>query len=152
MLGDLELELAADECVGNDEAVERHVDRALGRVLDGHDAEVGAPPLDVVEHLDDRAGRAVRRRRAEVLERGLVGERRLGAQVRDGQRGFERAAAGQDLAPDGHDRLRGQRPVILLGETPDDVGFTLRGIGGRILTSFEVSDLEGGLGALGEEV
>src|SRR5256886_8824869 len=31
VLGDLELELTADQRVGDDEAVERHVDRALGR-------------------------------------------------------------------------------------------------------------------------
>src|SRR2546430_15340030 len=75
VLGDLELELTADQRVGDDEAVERPVDRALGRVLDRHDAEVGAPPLDVGEHPDDRAGRAVRHRPARVLEAGPRGGR-----------------------------------------------------------------------------
>src|SRR5499427_10696270 len=76
----------------------------------------------------------------------------LGAEVRDGQRRFEGTARRQDLSPDGADRLTPQRPRAGCPQPPENFGLTVRGIDWRILPSFEVSDLEDGLGALVEEL
>src|SRR2546426_9025344 len=116
-----------------------------------HDALPISPPLDLVEHLGGRTRRPVAHGRAEALEGGLVGEGGLRPKVGDGQRRLEGAAPGEDLAPDGTDGLRGERPGAR-GQTPEDLRLTLRRIQRRILPSFEVSDLEGGLGALVEEL
>src|SRR2546427_13029852 len=64
---------------------------------------------------------------------------------------LEGSTPGEDLAPDGTDGLHGERPGAR-GQTPEDLRLTLRRIQRRILPSFEVSDLEGGLGALVEEL
>ena len=152
LLGDVEPELAADQDVREAQPVEGDVDRAFRAVLDRHDPVVHPAPLHVVEDLADGARGAARSTGAEALEGGLVGEGRLGPQVGDGEGGLEGPARGQDFAPDGDERLGGQRPGVQRPEPADDLGFTLRGIGRRVLTSFEVSDLEDGLGALGEEL
>src|SRR5436305_480206 len=49
-------------------------------------------------------------------------------------------------------RVRRQRPAVAGGQAAEDRGLPLRDIRRRILPSFEVSDPEGGLGALVEEV
>src|SRR6185503_16667561 len=152
VLRDLEPELTADERVGVDEPVERDVDRPLGLVFTGTTAEVGASPLDVLEYLDDGLRRPIAHRGAEAPERGLVRERRLGAEVGDSQRRLEGPARREDLAPDGVDGRSRERAYAGLAQAPEDLGFPLRGIDRRILPSFEVSDLEGGLGALVEEL
>jgi hypothetical protein len=45
-----------------------------------------------------------------------------------------------------------QRPAVQVGESSQNGRLTLRNIRRRVLPSFEVSDLKGGLGALVEEV
>ena len=112
VLRDLEPQLAADEHVRVDQPIEGHVDGTLGVVLDRHDAEVGALVLDVVEHLGDRLRRAVGHRRAEALERRLMREGGRRPEVGDRQSRLERAARGEDLAPDGADRLGAQQTIV----------------------------------------
>src|SRR3970282_2011766 len=58
----------------------------------------------------------------------------------------------QNLAPPRRPRPRPARRAPGGGETAQDLGLTLRNIRRRILPSFEVSDVKGGLGALVEEV
>ena len=74
VLRDVERHLAGDRHVGVDEPVERHVDRAVGRVLHRDHAELGPAALDLVEDLRDRAHRQELRRGAEAADRRLVGE------------------------------------------------------------------------------
>ena len=57
---DAQLHLAADLQRRGEEAIERVVDRAFGRVLDRHDAEVGSARLDLVKDLIDRGERQAR--------------------------------------------------------------------------------------------
>ena len=42
---------------GGQEHVERVIDRALARILDGHDAEIRDAALDLMEYLVDRRQR-----------------------------------------------------------------------------------------------
>src|SRR4029450_6505390 len=79
-------------------------------------------------------------------------EGRLRAEVGHGQRRLEGPARREDLAPDGVDGRSLERARAGLAQAPEDLGLPLRGIDRRILPSFEVSDLEGGLGALVEEL
>src|SRR5437879_288390 len=91
-------------------------------------------------------------RLAEALAGGLVREGGRRRQVGDRHRRLQGPARRQDLAPDGEDRLGRQRTAVARGESTQNRGLPLRDIRRRILPSFEVSDLEGGLGALVEEV
>src|SRR4029450_1886329 len=79
-------------------------------------------------------------------------EGRLRAEVGHGQRRLEGPARREDLAPDGVDGRSLERARAGLAQAPEDLGLPLRGIDRRILPSFEVSDLEGGLAALVEEL
>ena len=104
-----------------------------------------------VEDLGDGPRRTVVRGRPEPAECRLVRERRHRAEERHGQRVLELPAGGQDLAPDRFDRRCGQRPAVRRAQPADDLRLTLGDIRRHPLTSFEVSDLEGGLCALVEE-
>src|SRR5207245_10270343 len=108
--------------------------------------------LDVLEDVGHRPGRSVGGTATEVLERRLMRERRPRSEKGDRDGTLERPAARQDLAPYRTDRRRRQRPAAGNGQATDDLGLAVGGIRRQILPSLEVSDLEGGLGSLVEEV
>ena len=112
MVVDAQLHLAADLQRGSQEHVQGVVDRALARVLDGHDPEVGDAAFHFVEHLVDRRQRQRAYRGAEVLEHGGLGESAFGAQERDLERLLLGEAGGHDLAEQACDFLIAQRPAI----------------------------------------
>src|SRR5262249_44827976 len=151
VLADRKVDLAADQHVRIDEAIERDVDGSLGRVLYRDDAILDARVLDVLEDVGHRPAWGESGAVAEVLERRLVRERRARPEIPHGERALERPTARQDLAPDGPDRRPGQWPTVGAGQTADDLSLALGGIRRQILPSLEVSDLEGGLGSLVEE-
>ena len=78
-------------------------------------------------------------------------EGRRRGEVRDGERTLDGTTPGQDLAPDGSNGFGGQRARIRCSQSGDDLSLALRHIVRQIMPSFEVSDLEGGLGTLVEE-
>jgi len=84
--GDVQTQLAADDHVRVDQAVERAVDGTLGAVFHRHHAEVGPPPLDLIEHLGGGTRRPIAHGRAEALEGGLVREGGLRPEIGNGQR------------------------------------------------------------------
>src|SRR2546427_460420 len=67
-------------------------------------------------------------------------------------RAWESRAPQQISPPDRRDRRRGQRTAVGGRQTGDDLSLSVGGIRRQILPSLEVSDLEGGLGSLVEEV
>src|ERR687891_1315630 len=89
---------------------------------------------------------------AEPLAGRRGGEGGGGREERARQRRLERPACRQDLPPHGRHRDGGQWPALDGGKAAHDLGLPLRDIRRRILPSFEVSDLKGGLCALVEEV
>ena len=109
---DAQLHLAADLERRAQEHVERMVDRALARILDGHHAEIGDAALDLVKHLVDRGQRQRAHRGAEMLQHGGLGERALGSQECDLERLLLREARGHDLAEQPRDFLVAQRPRL----------------------------------------
>ena len=98
ILADAQLDLAADAQRRRQEPVERVVDAALGRVLDGHHAEVGVARLDFVEHLVDGPERERTGRVPEVLVDGGLREGALGPEETDLERLFLGEAGRHDLA------------------------------------------------------
>ena len=93
--------------------VERRVDHALGRVLDGHDAEIGHALLDLGEHARDGRRRHVARRQPEARARRHVRERRLGPEERHAQRMLERLRQAEMISlKTGAQRLRRKRPLF----------------------------------------
>src|SRR2546426_258776 len=107
---------------------------------------------DALEDIGDRPRGRVRGAAPEVLERRLVRERRPRPQDRDRQRPLERPAPRKNFTPDRTDRRRRQRTAVGGRQTGDDLSLSVGGIRRQILPSLEVSDLEGGLGSLVEEV
>src|SRR5207253_10696902 len=75
-----------------------------------------------------------------------------GPEVGHAERALGRERRRQDLPPDRADADGGQGPAVVLDEPIDDLRFPLRNEVREVLPSFEVSDSEGGLGALVEEV
>ena len=109
VLTDAQLHLAADAQRRGQEPVERVVDAALGRVLDGHHAEVGVARLHLVEHLVDGTERERARRVAEMfVDRGLR-EGALGAEEADLERFLLGEAGRHDLAEQPYHLVVAQR-------------------------------------------
>ena len=152
LLGHVEVQLPADDGLRLDQAIERRIDRAPGRVLDGDHTELGARALDLIEDVGNRAAWLVVRGRSEALARDLMRERRRRTEVRDGQRMLEIATARQHLAPDRGDRVPGKRTGRGRTESSEDLRLALRGIRRHPIPLFELSDPEGGLCTLVEEV
>ena len=111
----LDDDLADDQQVRIDEMVERVRDQPLRRLLDGHDAVVGAAP-HLAEHLAQAGGRAVQRRQAEPGLARQVAERRLRPRVRHHQRALQRQAGGHDLAEHRPHRLAREGAVGRRGQ------------------------------------
>ena len=80
-LVDAQLDFAADPQRRTEQRIERVIDRAFRRVLDRHDAEIGVPGFDFMEHFIDRRQRERAHRMAEVLERGGLREGAFGTEV-----------------------------------------------------------------------
>ncbi len=114
VLVDAQLDLADDLERRGQEHVERVVDRAFGRVLDRHDAEIGGAGFHLVEDFLHGRERQRPHRVPEVLEHRLLRERALGAEVADLQRVLLRQAGGHDLAEQAQDFLVAQRAVLVL--------------------------------------
>jgi hypothetical protein len=112
MVVDAQLDLAADLQRGSQKHVQRVIDGALARVLDGHDAEVGDAAFHFMKHLVDRRQRERAYRGTEVLEHGRLRESAFGAQERDLERLLLGEAGGHDLAEQPCDFLIAQRPAI----------------------------------------
>ncbi len=74
-------DLCIDLQVRVDEHVERVVHHALGGVLDGNDAVIGAAAVHFAEDVTDGLDRHILGRKAELLHAGHVRERCAGAQV-----------------------------------------------------------------------
>src|SRR5258708_11845453 len=108
--------------------VQRAADRALGRVLPRHDAEIGGTRLDRAEHLVDRRGGLRLGGEAEVLERRALAEGALRPEVGDDDRPLEREARRHDLAEDERHGLAGKRPGIALLDAPQDLRLALGAI------------------------
>ena len=111
----LDDDLADDQQVRIDEMVERVRDQPLRRLLDGHDAVVGAAP-HLAEHLAQAGRRAVQRRQAEPGLARQVAERRLRPRVRHHQRALQRQAGGHDLAEHRPHRLAREGAVGRRGQ------------------------------------
>ena len=119
----------------------------VGRVLHRHHAELGAPALDLVEDLRDGLARPMScaeepKRRMAAWCVKVPG----GPEVRDGQRVLERERGGEDLAPDGADRVAGAADP---GSAPTRRSRTWASRSGtvvrQILLPLELADLEGGV-------
>ena len=115
-------------------------------------AHLEASMLDVLEDVGHRAQGHVGGRGAEMLERGLVRERGLGAEEAHRERSFQGPARGEDLDP--HRPHRCDRPGSGVGggEARENLRLAFGDVRRSILPTFEVSDPEDGLGALVEEV
>ncbi len=111
------------------------------------DALVGAGTAGLVT----AAGAAGLGAKVALVERDLMGERRRRTEVGDRQRVLEITTGGEDLAPDRFDRVRWQPTPARRAQSSDDLRFPLGDIRRQLLSSFEVSDLKGGLCALVEE-
>ncbi len=151
LLRDVQRHFPDDHDVGVDEPVQRHVDRALGGVLDGHHAVLRASALHLVEDLGVAADRQELRGRAEPAHRRLMGEGRRRAQVGHGQGMLERQRGGQDLAPDGAHGISAERPGIAGGKPIEDLRLALGNEVRKVLLPLELADLEGDLSASVEE-
>ena len=123
-------DLGADLQVGQlDEHVERVGDPAVGRVLEGDDAELDVPPVDLFEDGGDRADRHVLDGLAKFGDGRQMAVAVLGTQAGDAQAALERPRAAHELAedqPQGLGRERalagGQGPrdhLVLAGRRPD---------------------------------
>ena len=152
MLADVEGELSRDHRVGLDEPVEGDVDGALRGVLHGHHAALRTSALDLLEDVRDAPQRDQLGRGAEAAHGRRVGEGSRRAQVADGERVLESQRSGKDLAPDGAEGIRGERPRIQGEQAVDELGLPLRDKVRPVLLPLELADLEGGLPALIEEV
>src|SRR3972149_5022106 len=152
VLADLERELARDQGLRVDEAVEGDVDGPLGRVLDRHHAVLRAPPLALLEDIRDALERDEVGGRAETAHRRRVRESARGTEVPAGQRILEGERGREDLPPDGADRLSAQGAPIQRREALEDLRLALRDKVRPVLLPLELADLKGGVSALVEKV
>ena len=126
VLMDAQLDFAADPQRRGQEHVERVVDRALGGILDRHDAEIGVARLHFLEHFADRGERQRAHRVPEVLEHCLLRERALGTEEPDLERLLLREARGHDFAKQPHDFFVAQRALVALERLAQHLCFALR--------------------------
>ncbi len=98
------------------EHVERVRDDAFGGVLHRHDAVIRAVPADLGEHVGNGLLRHVTQAGTEFLNRGLMRERRLRAEIRDGHGLLQRQRAGHDFAVNRAELVVGYRPLVRLAD------------------------------------
>src|SRR5712692_7482705 len=120
--------------------VERAADRAFGRVLHGHDAEIRGARFDRAEDVVDRGGGERVGGEAEVLQGRALAEGALGPEVRDRDGALEREARRHDLAEEERDGLRGERAGIAFLDAAKDLRLALGPVG---LADLERADLAG---------
>ena len=101
------------------------VDRALGRILDGHDTEVGDAAFNLVKHLVDGGQRQGAHRCAKLFEHGGLGERTLGAEKSHFERFLLRETGRHDLAKQPNDLLVTQGTLVALERLAQDLGLAL---------------------------
>lgn len=134
--------------------VQAAVDRALGRVLDRHHADVGLPRLDGAEDFVERHAGKLLHRVAKMLQRGLLGKRALRPEVGDGHAALQAATGRNDLGPDRGHAGRRKRTGIELLQAPDHFGFTFgtqhRTVGVRGV--LDLAHLLRGTGALRQQI
>ena len=125
-------DLRADAQRAVEEGVQRGIHRALGGVLHGYHAVVGAAPLHGLEDgLDGALGQGLAGA-AELVARGEVGEGPLGPQEGHAQRLLQAEAGAHDFLEDrAHRRIREGAAVLAL-EPGEDLPFAL----GRVEEGF----------------
>ena len=94
------------------EHVERVGDAAVGRVLDRHDAEVGVPAIDLLEHRGDAADRHQLDALAEAMDGRQMAVAVGRPEIGDAQLFFQRPRAADQLAKDGADAALGERALV----------------------------------------
>ena len=146
-------DLGPDLQVGElDEHLERVGDPAVGRVLQGDDAELDVPAVDLLEDGGDRADGDVLDGLAKFRHRGQVAVAVLGTQAGDAQGPLERPGAAHQLAEDQPQRLDGKR-ALAGGQGPrDDLVLARRRPDLQPLMMLDLTDLRGDLGPAVEQV
>src|ERR1700693_1561441 len=123
-----------------DQKVESQVDRAFGRVLDRHDAEIRAPVLDCLEDRGERLQRHLLDARAKAHPRRVVRVGMLGAEERDARFMLERAAGRNNLDVDPFDLIVGKRALVFGDHLFDNRALTHRLINLAALMMLEPAD------------
>ena len=135
-----------------DEHLQGVGDPAVGRVLQGHDAELDVTAIDLLEDRGDRADRDVLDGLAKLGDRGQVAIAVLRPQAGDAERLLERSRPAHQLAEDQSERLRrGAGP-----RSPPGRGQMTSSSRADDQTSspcclLDLADLEGDLGATVQE-
>ena len=133
-LADAQLHLAADLQRRAQEAVERVVDGALGRVLYRHDAKIRIRSLHLVEHLIDRGKRQRAHRVAEVRQHRRLRECALRPEEGHLERLLLRKTRRHDFPKEAQHLLIPQRPLIALAGHAQNLRLTLRHVEVRRMT------------------
>ena len=89
---------------------------------------MGVARLDLAEHLVDGRERHCFHGAAELLERGLLGERPFRPEKRNAQARFQRQAGGHDLTEQPRHGFLGKRPLMARQHVAQDLGFPLRAV------------------------
>src|SRR6266567_5523501 len=97
-------------------AIHQHVEGmrhdAFGGVFNRHDAIVGAVLADFGKDVGDGSLGSVAQAGAEPADGRLVGESRLGTEIRNRHGFLQRKGAGHDFAINRSQRLVGDRPLV----------------------------------------
>ena len=128
MLVDAQHDLAADLERRRQQEVEGAADRALGRILDRNDGEVGVVGLDLAKDVVDRELRQQARGVAEVAHRSALGEGTERPEEGDRERLFQRQADRHHLPEQPGDVVVGQRSRIGLLQAAQDLRLALGAI------------------------
>ena len=115
---------------------------ALGGILNGHDAIVGLLSGHLVEHIGNGPLGRIRQRGTEASQGGLMGERRLGPQISDGQAALQRKGARHDLAVNGPQTFVGNRPLIVAENLLEHGPLPMRCINLLAVTGLNGPDLQ----------
>ena len=108
---------------------DRDVDRALERVLDGHEPDVDRAVGGGAQHVGHAAERhPLTPRQVGLGEQGLLTEGGLGTEVRHGHRFLQGQSAGHDFAVNGPQRFAGHRSRIEFANAVQDRPLAVRRI------------------------
>ena len=133
------------------EHVERVRDDAFGGVLDRHDAVVRAVFADLGEHVGNGLLRHVAQTGTETADGGLMRERRLRAEIRNGHGLLQRQRAGHDFAVNRAELVVGYRPFVRPADALQHSAFAVRRVNFLAGLKLHVADGEHVLRALVEQ-
>ena len=117
-------------------------DDAFGGVFHRHNSVIGALFGNFGEHVADGFLCGVVQARAEFLNGGLMRERRLRSEIRDGHRLFERERAGHDFAVDAAELLVRDWPGVLRANAVEYGAFAVRRINSLARRQLDFADGE----------